>query len=106
MAFFTIPIPAEIIPFEEQVELDGTLYTFRFRYYSRDGIWRLTIIKSGTVLLSGVKIVNTLDLLAQYRHLEDLPLGDIIVSDQNLLDSDPDDTNFGDSVLLMYQDTA
>lgn len=106
MAFFTIPIPAETIPFDQQVELDGVSFLLKFRYYYRDGFWRLTIVKGGTVILTNIKLINTLDLLGQYRHLEDLPAGTIIISDQNFMDSDPNDTNFGDSILLMYEDTA
>lgn len=106
MAFFIIPVPAEVIPFDSQVELDGTLFLLKFRYHSRDGFWRITIIRAGVVILSFIKLVHTNDLLAQYRHLENLPLGTIIISDQNLGDADPDAINFGDSVLLMYQDTA
>ena len=106
MAFFIIPIPTEIIPFDQQVELDGTLYTLRFRYFFRDEQWRMTVIKSGVVLLASVKVVNSLDLLKQYSHIEDLPKGKFIISDQDLVDSDPSSTNFGDRVLLMYQDTV
>ena len=104
MAFFIIPVPTEIIPFDSQIELDGSLFLLKFRYYNRDDFWRMTIIKAGVVILSHVKLVHTNDLLAQYRHLEDLPQGIIIISDQNLADADPGATNFGDNVLLMYQD--
>ena len=106
MAFFVIPIPATIIPFDQQVELDSTLFTLQFRYSRRTGFWSLTLIRSGAVILANVKVVNSLDLLAQYRHLEELPLGTIIVSDQNLAFADPNDTNFGESVLFMYQDAT
>jgi len=106
MAFFIISVPDEIIPFDEQVELDGTLFTLQFRYHTRDEFWRMTIIKAGVALLSYVKLVISLDLLAQYRHIEDLPLGKIIISDQDLVDTDPSSTNFGDRVLLMYQDIS
>lgn len=105
MAFFIIPVPTETIPFDSQVELDGTLFLLKFRYYFRDGFWRLTIVRAGAILISTVKIVNTFDLLAQYKHIEDLPKGKIIVSDQNLNRADPGSTNFGDNVLLMYEDT-
>ncbi len=105
MAFFTIPIPEEVIPFELQIELDTALFTLSFRYFPRDGAWRMTIAKAGTVILSSVKLVNTQDLLAQYTYNEALPLGKFIVSDQDLLEADPDSSNFGDRVLLMYQDT-
>ncbi len=106
MAFFIIPVPKEIIPFDQQVEMDGTLFLLQFRYFFRDNFWRITIIKAGVKILSSMKLVHTKDLLAQFRHIEDLPLGTIIVSDQNLGDADPGTTNFGDTVLLMYQDTV
>ena len=106
MAFFIIPVPTEVIPFHEQVELNGSLYLLKFQYQFRSGFWLLTITKAGVVLLASVKLVNTLDLLAQYRHIEDLPQGKIIISDQNLQQADPDATNFGDNVLLMYEDVA
>lgn len=106
MAFFIIPVPEEVIPFDAQVELDNELFLLKFRFYTRDGLWRMTIIKAGVIILSSVKLVNTLDLLVQYNHLEELPAGKIIVSDQGLKDADPGAENFGDSVFLMYQDAA
>lgn len=106
MAFFNIPIPSTIIPFDLQIELDGELFLLKFVYQHRTGHWAMTIVRAGVVVLSNIKVVNTDDLLKQYDHLEDLPIGTIIISDQDLVDSDPDDINFGDRVLFMYQDTA
>lgn len=106
MSFFTIPVPEEVIPFNLQVDLNGVIYTLSFTWFPRDAYWRMTILKSGVVLLSHLKLVNTQDLLAQYTGVEDLPEGIFIVFDHDGLDSDPNATGFGDRVLLMYENAA
>ncbi len=106
MAFFIVPVPSTAQAFEIQVEMNTELFTLAFRFYPRDDFWRMTVSKADAVILSQIKVVNTLDLLGQFDYLEDLPAGTIIVFDHEGLDADPGSENFGDRVVLMYQDAA
>ncbi len=107
MATVSIPIPTfSIRPFTEQVELDGSTYDLSFTYNARDGKWRLTIELAGTVLVRNLPLVADADVLRNFDHVEDLPPGTILVHDLDGLDTDPNDTNFGDRVLLLYTEAA
>ena len=103
MSFIQIPIPATAIAFDLQVELDFIPLQLSFVYYPRDSVWRVTISRSGVILLSHLKVVIDSDLLAQYQYIEELPPGRLIIFDNEGLGSDPDDSNFGDRVVVLYE---
>jgi hypothetical protein len=104
MARFIIPVQPTTDPFSQQVELDGLIYDLTFLWNARDVHWSLTVGREDVVLIDEVKLVIIDDLLAQYRRIEDLPPGIFSVIDLDGLDRDPDDTLFGDRVLLIYEE--
>lgn len=103
---FSIPVQETTDPFSQQVELDGLLYDLTFKWNARETHWSLTIGRDDTVLIQQVKLVHIDDLLSQYQRIEDLPPGRLYVFDQDGLDRDPNETLFGDRVLLLYEETA
>ena len=103
MSFIQIPIPATTVVFDLQVDLDTVLLQLSFVYYPRDSAWRVTISRSGVTLLSHLKVVTDSDLLAQYRYIEELPPGRLIIFDNEGLGNDPNDSNFGDRVIILYE---
>lgn len=105
MAEFIIPVQSTTDPFSQQVELDGLLYDLTFLWNARDAHWSLTIGRDDVVLVKEVKLVIIDDLLAQYTRIDDLPPGTLSVQDLDGLDRDPDETLFGDRVVLVYEDT-
>lgn len=101
-----VPVRTEPLAYTMSVQLDGATYTLAFRINRRDGFWRMTLSRNGAVLLEGIKLVNGMDLLAQFGHIQDLPPGRLIVHDLDGRFTDPSETNFGDRVLLLYEEAA
>lgn len=106
MSTFTIPVSDTTDPFDEQVELDGRVYDLAFRWNVRGNHWSMDVGRDGVVLVAGVKLVIIPDLLEQYRRIGELPEGTLFVEDLDGLDTDPDDENFGDRVILKYTEAA
>lgn len=106
MATVKIPIREGARQFTEQVELDQAMYDLAFRYNVRDGKWRLSIDFGGENLVNALPLVADEDVLRNLRHIEDLMPGTLIVRDLDGADADPDDTNFGERVVLLYQEAS
>lgn len=102
--FFEIPVPQSVVPFNQEVTLDDEVYRMEFRYNLRDEAWRMTLSRSGTVLLRNLKVVNSEDLLAQFRHDENVPQNALRVIDLDGRFKDPGATDFGDRVLMVYEE--
>ena len=106
MAEFIIPVTETTDPFDQQVELDGLFYDLAFRWNPRGEHWSMDIGRDGVVNVYGIKLVSIDDLLEQYRRAEDLPPGTLFIEDLDGLDTDPNDTNFGDRVVLRYTEAV
>lgn len=101
---WNIPVRATTDAFAQQVELDGVIFDLAFRWNPRDAHWALDVGRGGTVLLAGVKLVNTSDILSEYRRVAGLPAGRLFVTDLDGRFRAPDATLFGTRVVLQYQD--
>ncbi len=105
MTVQAIPINAgTVVPFTQETDLGGRVYSLTFRFNSRDGKWRLTFEVDGVVILRSLVLVIGEDILSESRHVEELPPGNLIVRDVDGLDRDPDGILFGETVLLLYDD--
>ncbi len=104
----TIQIPTNFgLPvFRAVYELDGTAYGFTFRINRRDLAWRATVDIDGVEILHNVKIVQVADLLLPHKHDEQLPQGVLRVVDLDDLKTEPNEENFGDRVILVYDEVA
>lgn len=103
MTILNIPVPGTTDAFTESLELDGTIYELKFRWNARDRHWMLDVITGGDLLMAGIKLVISDDLLARDLRPEGLPPGRLFVADLDNLDRDPEETLFGDRVLLRYE---
>ena len=99
----TLPGPQ---PYTQTVELDSTSYLLEFRFNTRDGKWRLSITFEDTLLIRNIPLVETTDLTANFRYVENLPPGTFQVIDLDGLGRDPDTVTFGDRTLLQYDEVA
>lgn len=106
MSTFIIPVSETTDPFEQQVELDGRVYDLTFRWSERGQHWSLDIGRDGNILIAGIKLVIVPDLLIQARRIGELPEGTLFIEDLDGLDNEPNDTNFGDRVVLKYTEAA
>ena len=106
MATLRLPVKNGLPAYRFSVELDGVLYSFRFRWNVRDNHWFMDIIEAdGSAVIDGVKVVNSDDLLSQFDHKQvtgNLPPGTFRVVDVNGANDDPDTTTFGEDVVLLY----
>ena len=103
-SFFEIPVSGTTVPFSQHTELGGIAYTLLFHYNHRDGVWRLNLTGQDGELLANLKLVNGIDLLAQFRYKENMPQNKLIVHDLDGQDRDAGANTFGDRVLLMYEE--
>ena len=106
MSDFIIPVSETTDSFIEQVDLDGRVYDLRFHWNSRDNHWFLDIGRDGIFLINGVKLVSSSDLISEFGRIEELPPGLLSVEDLDNIDTDPDETNFGDRVQLRYTEAV
>lgn len=106
MNIFIIPVSDTVDPFEQQIELDGVVYDMTFHWNPRGDAWSMDVGRDGNVLISGVKLIETSDVLSQYQRIGGLPAGAMSVVDLDGLGADPDDTNFGDRVVIQYTEAA
>lgn len=104
MATYTIPVRSGVEAFKQTIELDGKYYSLSFYYNIRDQHWFLTIARETVILVSGLKLVHSDDLLSQFRHIEDAPQGALFIQDTKGLYRDPDTVDFGSTILMKYTD--
>ncbi len=101
-----IPTNHGLLRWRQLAELDTLTFGFAFSINRRDGFWRVAIDRDGTVLLAGIKLVLSADLLAAHRYDDRLPLGTLRMIDLDGLDNEATEENFGDRVVLAYDEVA
>ena len=110
MATFRLPITNGPVAYRVQVELDSAFYGLSFRWNGRDNHWYVDFDQAQTPILQGIKVVNAVDLLSQYGHMQvdgRLPPGTFDIFDTvEGMNRDPDQDTFGDTVLMLYQEAA
>jgi len=99
---YTIPVRSVTDAYRMSVELSGTVYEFSMHYNARDSHWYMSLYREDEAVLLGIKIVHSSDLLAQF-YARDIPVGILSVTDITGTYRDPDDSNFGTTVLLQYE---
>jgi len=99
---YTFPIIENAYNYKYEVTLDGTAYIIQMQYNSRKDGWFFSLHDNNDEpLVSGLKVKMGSDLLQQFRHIDGIPSGRIVVinwddkEEANLL-------NFGNKVLLSY----
>jgi hypothetical protein len=104
MSVLQIQIRNDIPAYTQITELDGTAYTFTFRFNARSDRWYVSISNSSNeILIQGVKIVIEGDLTSRFQN-DELPPGMLMALDNSSRGQDPDRFNFGNDVSLFYID--
>lgn len=95
------------IPFQSfQVELDGVLYGFEFRWNHRAEAWAMSLLDvNGDALLTGVRLCFGGPLLPISRSLA-TPPGELLLVESTAGVGDPKLDTLGSQVLLLYMDAA
>lgn len=108
MATYRIPLTVSdnANPYRLTLTFEGVTFTLALRFNLRDDHWYMDVLQGNTVVLSGVKLVNSDDLLGQFAHMKvdsRLPPGTFRVVDVSTsLRHDPDVSTLGDLVQLWY----
>lgn len=106
MAVLELPVRHDVPAYEFQVDLDGTLYTLFFSFNTRMNGWTMSISDQNLVpILNGVKLFSGWLPLRQYAN-EKLPPGKFGVIDTTGENKNPDLENFGDGVVLLYEEAS
>lgn len=88
------------------VTLEGTLYTFVYQYVSYTDSWILDILDDADVaLLSGIHLMQGIDLLEGHHHLE-VPPGKLVVYDTSNTEVEAGLDDFDERVVLAYEESA
>lgn len=103
MSVFNIPVQNRTDANRLSVELSDEIYEFSFKFNANESMWYMSIIKNSVDIVSAVKLVASDDLLAQFRAY-DVPHGTIKIVDKDGHFADPNESNFGESVFLRYDD--
>jgi len=105
MSLFNIPVQNRTDANSISISLSGILFTLNFRFNANESKWYMDILKESVNIVSGIKLVASADLLSQFIAY-DIPEGTMSVVDVNGNYADPDESNFGQSVFLRYEDNA
>lgn len=93
--------------FEQTLTLDGVPFRLRLRWNARAQAWFLDLSTPERVaIVSGVRIVTGIPLLARYGQRADLPAGHLVAADTSGAGEDPTYDDFGTRVRLFYAAAA
>jgi hypothetical protein len=104
MALIEIPVDRQSPDNQFTITLDKVVYTLRIKQNDRTGRFFLDIMdENGLPLAMGIALVVSYNLLEEY-HTIGLPPGDLFIMDTKEQNTEPDENNFGESVVLLYNE--
>jgi hypothetical protein len=98
-----IPVRSLTDAYSFSMLLSGDVFEFLLRFNGNEQKWYMTVLRSDAIVLAGVKLVHSEDLLAQFIAY-DIPQGTLSIHDKDGNYADPNDLNFGESVFLRYEE--
>ena len=106
MATTAVKIPTlqgDVPPYDEQVALDGVLYTVGFRYLPRSSQWLYDLrTAAGVDIVIGQSVINGYPLLQRFKDLR-LPPGNMVAVPAADPDRPANEHELGTRVPLTYQ---
>lgn len=105
MATIELPVRSDVKAYNFTIELDSFLYTLRFRFNDRSGLWSMDIADSiDGDILNGVSLLTNIDLIDVNKTL--LPPGRFILIDETGEDRNPGENDLGNDIKLLYQEAS
>lgn len=105
MSVLKIPIRNDLNAFKEFVTIEGVVYVFQFYFNQREGLWLADILdEEENPRLVGIPVQTGIPLTLNFKHL-DIPKGLLFAFDIQGKGKDADTEDFGDRVLLLYEET-
>lgn len=106
MATWKIPVKFASPDFNFQIDLDGSIYGFRFIYNARTDRFSMEIQdQDGNAIVSGVAVVCNWKPIARFKDTR-LPPGKLFTMDVTGMNTEPNAVTFGDTVLLCYEEAS
>lgn len=106
MALIELPLRNDVPAFTFQTDLDGTTYTFKFRYNSRMDRWAFDILTANEdPIVSGVLVVTGTLLLERFSDPR-LPQGDMLVLNKADENASPGRDDLQKNVFILYDEAA
>ena len=106
MAVIELPLRSDFKSYQFQADLEGTTYTFRFRFNSRIQNWVMDIADAAdNDILNGVVVLTNVPLTDQYVK-EGLPPGRFIAIDESGEDKDAGESDLGNDVKVVYEEAG
>lgn len=95
-----IPVVNDVKNYKMTVTLNERDYVLIFEYNQRDSYWYMGI----EGYAEGQRLVHGPYIFRNFKYIENFPQGDFFVYDTTGNRSNPSDTNFGDTVKLLYNE--
>lgn len=104
MAIKIIPVRFDSPDFNFQIDLDGAIYGFRFVLNTRTNRYSVTILtETGELIVAGVALTSNWKPFGRFKDLR-LPPGRFFTMDTTGENQEPNEDNFGDTVLFCYEE--
>jgi len=95
MAVIEMPVRADLPAFTFKQDLEGTVFTFDFRFNVRFNNWIMDISdEQGNPIILGTPVQTDVDILSRFI-FDGLPPGQFVVIDETGAQRNPDRENFG-----------
>lgn len=106
MALIQLPLRSDVPAFTFQTDLDGTTYSFKFRYNSRMDRWAFDILTANEEpIVSSVLVVAGTFLLERFSDPR-LPQGDLFVLNKEDENASPGRNDLQKNVFILYDEAA
>lgn len=102
-----IPTRSDISNYTQQVTILGTLFTFGFKFNTREEVWTMDILEEDeiTPILMGVKLVGDWKLTERFA-VPRLPAGFFFTVDETGTQKKPGRDDLGGDVKLFFVETS
>lgn len=102
MATVVVPTRVDLLEYRQQVRLDGVVFTMLFRFNDRDQSWYLDLLDSSeSPIRNGIRLRTGTPMLRLIA-TAGRPAGELVPIDSTGADTEPDGTNLGTGVPLVY----
>lgn len=106
MALIDLPVRFELPEHQFRIEIEGVVYTLRFRWNERTCNWVMDIADSeDNDIVNGLGVFSDIDIIGHIKN-DNIPPGIFISYDETGQSRNPDRTTFGNEVKLFYEEST
>ena len=106
MALIQLPLRSDVPAFTFQTDLDGTTFTFKFRYNSRMDRWAFDIQTANEdPIISGIPVLTGTSLLKRFED-DRLPEGELFVLNKEDETASPGRNDLQENAFILYDEAA